>query len=250
MIKLLRIILVILGIFGIINAISLIFVTNFNLGFVLMLILGLMFFMYGFKFHEINKLTEKGFLKWLKILAFSGLTFMFAIMFFIGIYSSFDNTTYKEDALIVLGCGIKGDKVTTMLKYRLDKAVEYHEKNKNAVIVVAGGQGPEETITEAEAMKKYLCENGVPEENVIKEDKSTSTYENLIFSQKILDDHFKEPYTAAFTTNTFHIYRAEHIAYRNGITLNRLHAGLSLYNLPVNYVREFFAVLIAWAFAR
>ena len=249
--KILRVILIILGAFGIVNAISLIFMTNFNLGFVLIFLLGGLFFTYGLKFHEINEITRRGLLKWLKILIFSGLAIMFSVIFFIGIYASFDSVTYKEDALIVLGCGIKGETVTTMLKYRLDKAVDYHEKNENAVIIVAGGQGPQETITEAAAMEKYLISAGVPKDKIIKEDKSTSTSENLIFSKKILDEYFAEkPYTLALTTNTFHIYRAEHLAYRNGINVNRIHAGLSLYNLPVNYVREFFAVVIAWIFGR
>ena len=249
-IKIFRIILIVLGISGIINAISLIFMTNFNLGFVIVLLIGILFLIYGLKFHEINKLTEKGFLKWLKILTFSGFTFMFGLMLFIGIYGSIDTVTYKEDALIVLGCGIKGETVTPMLKYRLDKAVEYHEKNEDAMIIVAGGQGPQEHITEASAMAKYLIAEGIPQEKILKEDKSTSTYENLIFSKKILDEYFNRPYILALTTNKFHIYRAEHIAYRNGIKVNRIHAGLSMYNLPVNYVREFFAVIIAWFFAR
>ncbi|WP_306559353.1 ElyC/SanA/YdcF family protein [Bacillus cereus] len=34
-------------------------------------------------------------------------------------------------------------------------------------------------------MKKYLVDNGIKEESIIMEDKSTSTNENLIFSKEI-----------------------------------------------------------------
>lgn len=80
----------------------------------------------------------------------------FILLSFIAIYGKVDNVIYKEDAVIVLGCGIRGKNVSAILSYRLDKAVEYYRKNQNAVIVVSGGQGPQEEITEAEAMERIF----------------------------------------------------------------------------------------------
>ena len=85
----------------------------------------------------------------------------FILVSFIAVFGIVDNISYNEDAVIVLGAGIRGDKVTLPLKMRLDKAIQYHSKNPEAVIVVTGGQGFQETVTEAYAMEKYLVENNI-----------------------------------------------------------------------------------------
>ena len=100
-----------------------------------------------------------------------------------------DTVTYKEDAVIVLGAGLRGENLSLILRNRLDAAVEYYNENPEAVIVVSGGQGPDEDIPEAEAMERYLYEQGVPLNKIIKEDKSTSTEENFKFSKELLETY-------------------------------------------------------------
>ena len=80
--------------------------------------------------------------------------------------------------IIVLGAGLKGDTPSLALERRLEKAAEYMNKNGNAIAIVSGGQGKGETISEAQAMENYLLNHGIREDRIIKEDNSTSTYEN------------------------------------------------------------------------
>lgn len=87
--------------------------------------------------------------------------------------------------MIVLGAGLRGERVTDLLARRLDAAYDYHLENPNAVIVVTGGQGPGEDIPEARAMKAYLVEKGVPEKQILEEASSTSTEENFCFAREI-----------------------------------------------------------------
>ncbi len=98
------------------------------------------------------------------------------------------NKDPKVEYLIILGAGLKGDVPSEVLKYRLNKAVEYYKKNPDTIFIVSGGQGKDELISEAEAMEIYLSKRGIPIKNIIKEDKSTSTYENLKFSDKIIKE--------------------------------------------------------------
>ena len=71
-------------------------------------------------------------------------------------------------------------KVSKLLANRIDKAIKIYNKSKRKpVIIPSGGQGGDETISEAEAMKQYLLEHGIPEEHIILEDKSKNTMENL-----------------------------------------------------------------------
>ena len=90
--------------------------------------------------------------------------------------------------MIVLGAKVNGTEVSNTLKLRLDKAIEYYNKHKSVNIIVSGGQGNDENITEALAMKNYLVSNGVNINNIIEENKATTTLENIIYSKKILDN--------------------------------------------------------------
>ena len=88
----------------------------------------------------------------------------------------------------MLGAGLKGDTPSLALERRLEKAAEYMNKNGNAIAIVSGGQGKGETISEAQAMENYLLNHGIREDRIIKEDNSTSTYENFEYSKLMMDE--------------------------------------------------------------
>lgn len=156
----------------------------------------------------------------------------------LALYGRKDNATFAEDAVIVLGKGLDGDKVPPNLAKRLDKAIEYHKKNPNALIVVSGGKGSENQPSEAHAMHDYLVLKGIPEEIIIKEDKSATTHENFVFSTDILKEKLGENYSVAFISNSFHIWRAERLAKELGINAAHLGAGIEFHTVPANYLRE------------
>ena len=150
----------------------------------------------------------------------------------------------EPDWIIVLGAQVRGTKITDSLSRRLDKALEYAEKFPRMRVIVSGGQGPGEEISEAEAMKRYLVENGVDEERICCEDRSVSTRENLRYSRKYLDaDHDR----IGIVTNDFHIYRASLIARQEGYKKLSLIPASSNPVFQLNYlVREFFGVIDTW----
>lgn len=143
--------------------------------------------------------------------------------------------------MIVLGARVKGQKVTINLARRLDTAYQYLQKNPETTVILSGGQGSGEEISEAEAMQRYLQKKGIDPSRMILEDRSTNTDENLAFSMR------KIPSTDARTvivTNDFHVYRALRIAKKKGLR-NVQGAGSTTrwYTVPNMYVREAFAVL-------
>lgn len=145
------------------------------------------------------------------------------------------------DYLIVLGAQVRGRRITRSLLKRLEAAEKYLRAHPRTKVIVSGGQGRGEEISEAEAMAGYLEEHGIAGARILLEDKSTSTRENLRFSSALMD---KETDTVAIVTNDFHLYRAMLMGKREGY--ERL-KGLAADSHPVfqlNYlVREFFAVL-------
>ena len=127
------------------------------------------------------------------------------------------------------------------MQKRLDKALEYLAENPDTVVIVSGGQGSNEVISEAEGMKKYLVEAGIQPDRILMEDQSVNTSENLKFSKELLDSVDS---TVVVVTNDFHVFRSVRIARKNGYhAVEGLSAGSYPLMLPNNLVREFFGVL-------
>ena len=182
-----RILLTIAGAILIADGIFLTIYSNFNIGIPLTLAAGLLLFLWGILFKKIMLVSSCGILKHIRKAITGVILFFLAVCVFLFCYGNTTTADFSETAVVVLGAGIRGDTVTYPLKTRLDAAAAYHIQNPDALIVVSGGMGAGETITEALAMERYLISKGVSSDKIIKEDKAESTYENLKFSKAILD---------------------------------------------------------------
>lgn len=125
----------------------------------------------------------------------------------------FDRGEKNADAVIVLGAQVKTTGPSTILKYRLDIAIDYLNENPSAVCIVSGYRGKTEPFSEAKGMKDYLVKQGISEERVIMEDKSKNSSKNLEYSKKLLPS---EDASVVLVTNNTHMYRALAIARKKG----------------------------------
>lgn len=218
-------------------------IANLNFGLLPVALLGTALLVYGLFFEKLpfRKIISS-------VLAF-GLAVIIAFTSFLAFYGRNDNATYEEQTVIVLGCGIRGERVSVGLAKRLNKAYEYHLQNPEAVIIVSGGQGPQEDIPEALAMKRYLVSKGVSEDKIIMEDKSTSTITNFRNSYKIMYENNLSEYSVVFVTNGYHVYRAKEYAESEGFKgITHLGTDIIWYTIPMNYMREMLAVMKMWVF--
>lgn len=224
----------ILSISIITNILTLIFAfaTNFSTTVILFFCLSVFMTIYGFL------LNNSKALKVLKLSFIFTCSIFIIFNIFIYMYGKNDNASYNEDAIVILGAGIRGEKLSLILKERLDVGIKYYNINPNAFIVVSGGQGSGEDITEALAMERYLVDNGIPVESILKEEEATSTCENINFSKALLDKHFNTDYNIAIVTNDFHIFRSVMIAKNIGLESTHLHEKIPIYGVPANYLRE------------
>ncbi len=140
--------------------------------------------------------------------------------------------------IIVLGAKVNGDTLSKALRFRAETALQYWEKNKNSKIVVTGGQGRGESITEASALKDYFVNKGVEEENILIEDTSTTTYENIEFAKKLYAIG-----EAVIVSNDFHLFRAVTIAKKEGIKAYPLAAPTPVTVRTSLYLREYAAIV-------
>lgn len=151
-----------------------------------------------------------------------------------------DVKDYKKiDYAIILGAGLDGAQVSTRLKKRLDEA--YNVLNSLEIpIIVSGGQGPDELVTEAYAMSEYLIEKGIKRERLILEAQSTSTQENLLFSSKCIQSSKNN---LLIITSDYHMFRAKMLGKRLGYKVQGISAKSLRKKLPKQFIREIFAVL-------
>ena len=155
-----------------------------------------------------------------------------------------------KDFVIILGCKVKNDgSLTPILKGRVDKALEFakeqKEKNgKDMIFVASGGKGEDESISEAEAMKKYLLNNSINEKNIIVEDKSINTFQNMKFSKEKIDRINKDG-KIIFSTTNYHVFRSGVIANNEGIDCEGMGSKTKWYFYTNALIREFIANLFS-----
>ena len=121
----------------------------------------------------------------------------------------------KSDCIIVLGCQVYGTTPSPFLVWRTEQALKLYKMGYGKYIIVSGGQGSGEEISEAEAMKRYLLAKGVDSSKILIEDKSGSTMANLINSKAIMDE--KGLKTAVIVSNKYHLKRASLMAKQQNI---------------------------------
>jgi len=150
---------------------------------------------------------------------------------------------FRFDYVIIHGCGlIDGERVSKLLGSRVDKAIQIYRRSRGrAYLLPSGGQGGDEKLSEAQAMKNYLMEKGIPEERIILEDRSTTTEENLKFSKAIIDGREGRKRIALVTSN-YHVYRCLLLARQLKIRCAGVGAKVAWYYWPSAVIREFAAV--------
>ncbi len=155
-----------------------------------------------------------------------------------------------KDFIIILGCSIMKDgSLTPLLKGRADRALWFakYQKDKSGkdiIFVPSGGQGSDEIISEAQAVKNYLLSKGVDEEHILLEDKSTNTQENMEFSRRLIEERKKDA-KVAFSTTGYHVFRSGNIARKMGFKASGVGSKTKWYFYINALIREFIANLSA-----
>ncbi len=154
----------------------------------------------------------------------------------------------NQDYIIVLGSQVKDGEVTPLLASRVDAAIAFYNKQEKTgsppKLLFSGGQGYDETCSEAEAMKKYALRQKISSSDILLEDKATTTLQSMKFCKKIMDEHsYGKPYNCIYATNNYHVLRAGMLARQAGLKINGIGSKTRLYFLPNAILREYIAYL-------
>jgi len=155
---------------------------------------------------------------------------------------------FNKDYIIILGCKIRSDGgLTPLLKGRVDKALEFRNMqlestSKDLIFVPSGGKGNDEVMSESSAIKNYLLECGINEKNILLEDKSKNTYQNIKFSNKLIKEQNKNA-KIAFSTTNYHVLRAGLIATSQKIKMEGIGSKTKSYFYINAFIREYIGTL-------
>ena len=158
---------------------------------------------------------------------------------------------YNLDYIIILGCAIRADGTPTpLLRGRAARALAFEREQfalsgKHAKFVPYGGQGSDEIISEAASIKRWLTEQGVPPEQILEENRSVNTYQNMAFSKQVIeaDAGQTEGVQIGFSTTNYHVFRGYTLANRVRMKVKGLSAKTKLYFFPNAFIREFIGLL-------
>lgn len=171
------------------------------------------------------------------------------------LYGMHTNAQSNLDCLIVLGTKVNGNSPSLALEQRLVSAYNYLKENPDTLVIVSGGQGSNEIISEAECMKNWLINKGINSSQIIMEDKSTTTVENLKYSFKYIREINKNEISVAVVTNNFHVFRSMSIAKKERERGGNKETDYKIYGIsadcnfilmPHYMVREFFSLTVNW----
>lgn len=158
---------------------------------------------------------------------------------------------YDQDYLIVLGAGLNnGRTVTPLLAGRINRAIQFANKQRAKgrtypKLIMSGGRGNDEQVSEARAMADYALSRGVSEDKLLLEEKSSNTYQNMLFSKEIaIKDYGSKKFKAKFFSNNYHIFRAGLYAKLAGLRANGIGCYTRFYFLPNAVLREFAGVFV------
>ncbi len=147
------------------------------------------------------------------------------------------------DYVIVLGARVYDKTPSPLYQKRLDAAVAYLEANPGTKVVVTGGMGNGEKISEGEAGANYLMEQGVDKDRILIENQSDNTYQNLRYALRLIGTREN----LGIITNDFHVYRALAIARKTGLkNVSAISAEGDAVLFVNNVVREVFATFKAF----
>lgn len=195
-------------------------------------------------FHDVIRKKEIVKLIFLeKVLAGACGVFLLAVFItlIIIIRAGFEKPEKGADYLVILGAHVYGERMSSNLRYRVEIGKKYLEENPETKVILSGGKGFGEDISEAEAMRRYLVEKGISEKRILIEDRSVNTDENIRYSRKLMEGG-NEAFVV-IATNRFHLFRAEKIAKKQGLKkVQGIGQYIRVDTVPNAYLREVIAI--------
>lgn len=118
------------------------------------------------------------------------------------------------NAIVVLGAAQYLGRPSPVLRARLDHAVGLWKRGLAPTLILTGGRGVGDTTSEAEAGKRYVMKQGVPESAIALETKGRTTSESLHSVSLLMRGKSR---SVLLVSDPFHMLRLTILARRLGL---------------------------------
>ena len=216
-------------------------ISNLNLGVLLPALLGVPMACYGILLWQTPEILASSLMRCVVTVCavgYAGIALMLLFCICITVTYALSCKHIQADVIIVLGAGLRGERPSRILRMRLNAAIQAAKQSRKVPILVTGGKGRNELIPEAEAMQRYLLQQGIEPGRIIKEEKACNTYENLKFSRALLQKDKKVEGKILIVTSDFHCFRAAQIAKKFFSDFSLRPVPSAWYMWPNFYLRE------------
>ncbi len=124
------------------------------------------------------------------------------------LHGSHDHVEGQPNIMVILGCQVKPWGPSILLQDRINKAADYLQEHPDVIVVASGGQGPDEYISEAQAIRDGLVKQGIESSRILLEDQSYNTIQNLRNSMEVLKKNgYSTQEDMIVVSNGFHLTR-------------------------------------------
>ena len=197
----------------------------------------------------LQKIWENGFGHFVLcvLMGILGFGAMLGIVMSVFMIISANHKPKTENTIVILGCKVRDGEPSLMLQKRLDSALQYLKQHPDVPVIVCGGQGIDEKISEAQCMAEYLTAHGIDESRIYRDDTSASTLENMENAKKIITEQGWLP-EITIVTDGYHQFRASNIAKSIGLSADAVSARTSWYLVPSYWVREWLGICYQFVF--
>ena len=104
------------------------------------------------------------------------------------IYSYGDaSSDAPADAAVVLGAAVWGAEVSPVFRERINHGIDLYRKGRVRKLIFTGGRGNSDEPTESSAARRYAMRGGVPAADILIEEESHTTYENILYAKRLAD---------------------------------------------------------------
>jgi uncharacterized SAM-binding protein YcdF (DUF218 family) len=123
----------------------------------------------------------------------------------------------SADVIIVLGAGQMNGEPSPVFRTRLDRAFELYHNAFSPLVILTGGIGEGEDISDSRVGKDYLIRRGIQEDHIVIEEESRTTKQNLFFAREIMNGY--DARSALLVSHDFHMMRAKNMARDMGMVI-------------------------------
>jgi uncharacterized SAM-binding protein YcdF (DUF218 family) len=144
-----------------------------------------------------------------------GIACIWALTIALVLFAGARPTVHPADVILVLGAAQYNGRPSPVLKARLDHAIELYDSRLAGHVIVTGGVGAGDTLSEGEVARRYAIDHGVPDSVILVDRKGVTSAQSMDAAAALM--RANDWSSALLVSDSYHMLRLELLARLAGI---------------------------------